>query len=143
MLYTKPKNKKDIIAVIKNLRKEDEEEMFEELGVFWQNILLYECMNNDIYIIENSYHKAVGLFGIKPHNNYAEVCLLCTNQLQNDAISFLRQAKTYIDKWLIKYKRLENYVHVNNKSAINWLKWLGFTIENFNNKKMYFYKELK
>lgn len=143
MLYKKPKNKKDIALVLDNLRKEDEEEMFEEFGVFWQNILLYECMNNDIYIIENSYHKAVGLFGIKPHDNYAEICLLCTDKLKDDAISFLRQAKKYIYKWLKEHKRLENYVHKKNKNAILWLKWLGFTIENFNNKKMYFYKELK
>lgn len=143
MLYAKLKNEKDLLSVINNLRKEDEEEMLEEFGSSWQNVLLSECMNNDIYIIVNSYHRAVGLFGIKPHDNYAEICLLCTDKLKDDAISFLRQAKKYVCRWLIIYKRLENYVHKNNKSAIFWLKWLGFTVKNFNDSKMYFYKELK
>lgn len=143
MLYAKAKNKKDIALVLDNLRKEDEAEMSEEFGSSWQSILLSECMSNDIYVIINSFHRPVGLFGIKPHQNYAEVCLLCTDKLKDDAISFLRQAKKYIYKWLKEHKRLENYVHKKNKSAILWLKWLGFTVKNFNDNKMYFYKELE
>ena len=143
MLYVKTKNEKDIATVLTNLRNEDEAEMLEEFGRSWYKTLFFECKKNDIFIIKNSFHTPVGLFGIKPHINYAEICLLCTDELKDDAISFLLQARKYVNKLLKEYRRLENYVHKKNKSAISWLKWLGFTLEDFDKNKMYFYKEMK
>nr|DAN07838.1 MAG TPA: Protein of unknown function (DUF2833) [Caudoviricetes sp.] len=143
MLYAKTINKKDVTFVLDNLRDEDRKEMLEEFGSSWYKVLLSKCMCNNLYTIMNSFHQPVGLFGVKPHDDYAEVCLLCTDKLKDDAISFLLQAKKYISVWLNKYKRLENYVYKRKHSAISWLTWLGFTFKDFDNLKMYCYKELK
>lgn len=43
--------------------------------------------------------------------------------------AFLRRCSHYVTLWRHRFARLENVVHAENRLAIRWLGWLGFTVE--------------
>jgi len=55
--------------------------------------------------------------------------LLATPLIQTIGVRFIRGSKAIVDQWLDQYKVLENYVHADNEISIQWLKWLGFSLE--------------
>jgi hypothetical protein len=73
--------------------------------------------------------------------------MLSTQNIEKEQISFLRQAKDFINQSSKKFKILCNYVHADNTLAIKWLKWIGFTVESpkvigLGKKEfLFFYKE--
>jgi len=54
--------------------------------------------------------------------------LLATNRAMNHKREFLIQSPKVISRMLDICPRLSNHVHVENKTTIRWLRWLGFTI---------------
>lgn len=54
--------------------------------------------------------------------------LLGTNGALNYRRQFLKLSPPVIQEMLSICPVLYNYVHVDNKLSINWLRWLGFTI---------------
>lgn len=58
------------------------------------------------------------------------VWMLGANEAMKHKKEFFRQTKPVIDELLIICPRLCNMVHSKNKISIQWLKWLGFTIED-------------
>lgn len=143
MIYaTKPKAEL-LDYVLDNLREEDKFEMRIEFGENYKQIIKKHCLKSThIKIIVNGNFKPVGLFGYEEvDSETAEVCLLATDELKKHFIDFLNQAKTYLLFWKKKYKKLHNYVYKHNKQAIRWLKILGFTVEDYDDMRMYFYQE--
>lgn len=57
------------------------------------------------------------------------VWMLGANRAMKYKKEFFRQTKPVIDEMLTICPRLCNMVHGKNTSSIQWLKWLGFTIE--------------
>ena len=41
---------------------------------------------------------------------------------------FLRQCPDYVARMQARFPRLENIVHAKHRSALRWLRWLGFTV---------------
>ncbi len=56
------------------------------------------------------------------------VWMVGANMLEKYPMHFLRRCKNSMMKMFENYDILENYVDVRNKKAIQWLRWLGFTI---------------
>lgn len=57
------------------------------------------------------------------------VWMLGANRALKYRKEFLRQTKPVIDEMLTICPRLCNMVHSKNRNSIQWLKWLGFTID--------------
>lgn len=55
--------------------------------------------------------------------------LIGTPEIENHQVAFLRHSRKYFVRMAKAFPRLENYVWVGNKSAIQWLKWLGFNMD--------------
>lgn len=55
--------------------------------------------------------------------------LLGTNASLKYKRQFFHQVPSVIDEMLNVCPKLFNYVHVKNTVSIDWLKWIGFTIE--------------
>ena len=67
-------------------------------------------------------------FGISTFNllgNEAIIWMLSSDKIKDINLRFVRHGRKYIDYFLTYYKRLVNYVHVENTSSIKWLKYLG------------------
>jgi hypothetical protein len=56
--------------------------------------------------------------------------MIATTALDKHAKAFLRRCRREAMKSFSQYALLENYVHVKNTRAIEWLKWLGFFVNN-------------
>ena len=57
--------------------------------------------------------------------NEAVIWMLSSDKINDIGVRFIRNNRRYIDYFLTYYKRLVNYVHVDNTSSIKWLKYLG------------------
>lgn len=57
------------------------------------------------------------------------IWMLGANRALNYKKEFFRQTKPVIDEMLTICPRLCNMVHSKNTNSIQWLKWLGFTID--------------
>lgn len=56
--------------------------------------------------------------------------LLGTNGVERNALPFLRRNRAYIDRCLALCPILENWVHVEHRVSIRWLRWLGFSMDD-------------
>lgn len=72
------------------------------------------------------------MFGVSPRSILGDVgspWLLGTDKIAENALSFLRRNKAYVQRMLDIFPVLENFVDARNHLSIIWLVWLGFTIE--------------
>lgn len=127
--------------VICRLRKDDELEMICEFGENYFTPLMNICLSPDVKIMLDKDGFPIGLFGIREISSglgIAEVCLLVTDDFKFHLKDFLIQAKEQISKWRKKYYRIENLVYKHNTKALRWLKILGFSLKEYDDKRMYF-----
>lgn len=74
----------------------------------------------------------VAIFGLSVHNivtGEGSPWMLCSRQALDHKRGFFTDTPQAVEAMLNICPKLSNYVHVNNKLSIRWLKWLGFTIE--------------
>ncbi len=127
--------------VICRLRKDDELEMICEFGEDYFTPLIDECLTPEVKIMLGKDGFPIGLFGVREISKglgIAEVCLLVTDDFKFYLKDFLIQGKAQIEKWRKKYYRLENLVYKHNTKALRWLKIFGFSLEEYDEKRMYF-----
>ncbi len=55
--------------------------------------------------------------------------LLGTDDLKKCWLELLRQSRPWVERMQEGYRRLENYVHHDNRLSIRWLLWCGFRVE--------------
>ena len=55
--------------------------------------------------------------------------LLGTRAILKVQHEFLKQCHSYVGVMQNAYPVLENFVHVDNRASIRWLRWCGFTID--------------
>lgn len=74
----------------------------------------------------------VCMFGVAPVGammpGHGRPWMVGTKQLDDYAVLFLRRCKPQIKEMLTLYPVLTNYVAESNTKAIEWLRWMGFTI---------------
>lgn len=54
--------------------------------------------------------------------------MLGSDLIEQHAVGFLRRSAVVVARWKQDYDRLANFVDARNTRAIEWLRWLGFTI---------------
>ena len=102
-------NKKYFNHMANNLRKHD--------------LLIYD---DETYILlddKNIPYIAFGC-GIAPTEE-AYIWMLGTNDVFKYKKIFVKYCKRWVNKLASKYETVTNYVHVDNKLSIRWLKWCG------------------
>jgi len=74
----------------------------------------------------------VCMFGVSPEGVLPGVgvpWLIGTDDLTSHSMAFLRRCRPYLAEMFKEYVVLENYVDARNLTAIQWLKWLGFRLD--------------
>lgn len=69
--------------------------------------------------------------GLIPHERVKGIgvpFLLATDEFYEHTRLFARESRLWVEDALTKYPLLFNCVAAENKVAIRWLKWLGFTL---------------
>lgn len=76
--------------------------------------------------------KPFALFGIG--RGYSEsdrsIWLLATPEIKDNAITFLKQSRWWVDQLNAVHPLLWNWTYSRNELHIAWLRWLGFTFIN-------------
>lgn len=55
--------------------------------------------------------------------------LLGTPEIPDHARAFLRASKLWVRQQIKQYDTLENWVDVRHTRAVQWLQWLGFSLD--------------
>ena len=58
------------------------------------------------------------------------VWLIGTDEIEQNALTFLYESPKYLRKMQKRYEMLTNYIDARNKVAIRWLRWLGFSFDD-------------
>ena len=77
--------------------------------------------------------QVLGIFGVAPISMLSgrgAPWLVGTPILDRYARGFIRLNREFLPRMLAGYSHLENWVDARNTRAINWLRWLGFTVHD-------------
>jgi len=125
--------KEDVEYIIEHARAEDVAEV-EALD----GSTIRECLEDTPNLLDCSQvwevnGKPVAIFGITKQNgplNVGIIWLLATDELHKYTMKFARYCKEVFEKMSRGYAYLFNYIHTENKTSIEWLKWLGFKVSD-------------
>lgn len=73
------------------------------------------------------------IMGVSPRSILSGIgtpWMLCTDQLERAQRPMLRLSHAMIDRMLAEFPTLINWVDNRNVTAIKWLRWLGFDVED-------------
>jgi len=90
----------------------------------------------DSYVFTVLYiDEPIAMFGVADIDNDLDInagtiWMLGSEMLSKYQFSFCKISKEIIDWLMINYDMLENIVPAKNKKTIDWLKFLGFKVEN-------------
>jgi len=131
--FTQP-TEEAINFIAENMRDGDLVEVLAS-GIFTDPLtaLKYAVDNSDYSILVTDEHDTpLALYGIAIRRGVTGLgvpWLLSSAHALDHKREFLLNTPTVIKGMLDLCPRLVNYVHVENRISIRWLKWLGFTIE--------------
>lgn len=122
----------DVEHIIAHIRKEDAEEITAFNGGNVRDILTKTPdMNKNAWVWERE-SKVHAIFGVNPVPNMDRVgviWMLATKTFDDHFMVFAAACKAVVATMIGNYEYLFNYVHVENKKSIRWLKWLGFDVK--------------
>lgn len=117
---------KDGFAVANNIRKEDRQEL-EGLGLNLLNIPVGIASSNHATVFHTRDGSVAGVAGINDEEGgVGRVWMLCTEAIHKEPITFVRQAKTWMDEVQPEYRLLWNLADARNHLHHKLLKHLGF-----------------
>lgn len=124
--------KEDVAKIAANARPADRDELW--AAAFSTPT---EAMNNGLKNSEEAYTglidgEPVCMWGIIRESligNVGLAWMVATTLADKHAMTFLRRSKPLLLEVMSKYRTVFNFVDVRNKRAINWLKFMGFVIE--------------
>lgn len=126
-----PATEDHIVAIAKMVRPEDKAELWAA------------CLQTPDAVMRGALergHALTGLvdgepvcmWGVVPQSlliNWGAPWMVGTTALERHALMFLRRCRKQVLELFAGYDMLLNYVDARNARAIQWLKWLGFTVE--------------
>jgi hypothetical protein len=74
----------------------------------------------------------IAMFGVVSKSLLSDkgvIWMLSSYELERYTFTFLKHCGKYVESMLEDYKVLENYVDIDNKKTIKWLKFLGAKME--------------
>jgi hypothetical protein len=122
---TKPE---DIKPLAENLRKADIEELAASTGLSPEVALRLSILSSkeaNTIVLEDG--TVVGVFGVSKISDIVGCpWLVGTDLLPTIRTAFLRGSTKWIREKNDEFPVLTNFVHANNETAIQWLRFLGF-----------------
>ena len=119
--YIHPITKEAALEVASNLRPEDRREVEEGHGVDSTSALIEAVQKPSCVYFTVPSGKTAGMAGVDPGG---QIWMLCTNAIEESPITFVREAKRYVERQ--PDKLLWNIVDKRNVVHLKLLKFLGF-----------------
>lgn len=118
----------DVFELADNLRLDDINEIWKSHHVAPETALFEGFTNSVMCFTVERNEKAIAMFGIIPMTilgNTGIVWLLASPELEMIQKTFLRHSKHFIGIMLGCYPILINWVDVENRQSVKWLRWCG------------------
>lgn len=121
----------DVEFVIANIRKEDAKEVAAFDGDNVRDILeTTPDLEHNAWVWERQgkVHAIFGVNPIKDHDKVGIIWMLATESFDEHFMAFAAACRVVVDEMIKGYKYVFNFVYVENRKSIKWLKWLGFDV---------------
>lgn len=145
-----PATQEHVEQMLPHVRKADRNEVMASSGLPVEDLLARSVRNAEMAWAGLVDDKVACIFGVTGASFLSETgypWMIGTHLVERHAKPFLRRNRPIVKTMLNRYPYLKNYVDVRNIKAIEWLRWLGFTIlppEPFGMYRMLFHPfELK
>jgi len=145
--YYRPATMDDVYDLAPRMRQADVQEVYDAAGVDPLTALHFSYENaTEVNSIIAPDGEVIGLFGVCPTDDplLASAWMLCSDRLPEVRKEFIPQSLEWVIRMNTNYPVLYNYVDINNRIAIRWLKYLGFKfirrVEEFGYSKKPFYE---
>lgn len=122
-----------IAAMARRARQIDRVEAYYQTGRTLPDALAYAArISSEIWAgrVDGDLVALWGVGAIQPLSGIGAPWLVATDRLNDVAIPFLRRNKANLDRLRQSYDVLRNVVYAENTSAIRWLKWMGFKMQD-------------
>lgn len=130
MIEIRPSTKSDITPIASDMREIDQIECMTWSGLTpRQSLLSSMIFSDECYTIDiNGIPSAIFGWGADSGiDDNACVWFLATNRVNKYTREFLTYPKPYFERMFEKYSEVYNYVCTDNKKALRFLKYHGFT----------------
>lgn len=121
----------DVEYVIANIRDEDRAEIDALDGGNVRNSL-YQTPDMDknawVWEREGKVHAIFGVNPVEDRDGVGVIWMLATKTFDDHFMAFAAACKVVVEVMIKDYEYVFNYVYVENKKSIRWLKWLGFDV---------------
>jgi len=117
--------------VAENMRAHDVEEVYLQSRLKPYDGLRITCLCSPYKKTALIEGEPVAIFGASANSllsGKGMPWILCTDQVCRYPQTYLRHSRQWVKRMSEYFPTLENYVNVNNKFTIKWLKWCGFDI---------------
>lgn len=114
-----------------NLRPADLDEIHAQLGADADEAMLASLQaSSDAWLITDRSHLPIALTGVAPSAvpGVGTPWLVGTPGIRDEASSFARQTRRYVEEMHKDYRVLTNFVDARNTEAIDWLLFAGFNL---------------
>jgi hypothetical protein len=126
-----PATQEHVAQMLPNVRRDDRYEVMAATGLPVDDIL-GRCVKNAEMAWAGMVDDEVAcIFGVTGASLLSETgypWLIGTDLIEQHAKPFLRRNRKMVGVMIERYPILKNYVDARNIKAIQWLRWLGFTI---------------
>jgi hypothetical protein len=126
-----PATAEHVSAMLPHVRQADRDEIAASAGRPMFEILGQSVRLSDMAWAGLVDDEVACIFGVRGASMLSETgypWLIGTDLIERHAKAFLRRNRAIVQIMLERYPYLTNYVDVRNGAAIQWLKWLGFTM---------------
>jgi hypothetical protein len=118
----------DVFELARNMRPADISEIWKSHHRTSESSLMVGYSESVICLTAERKESPIAMLGIVPHTilgKVASIWLLASPELEKIQKTFLRNSRVFIDLMLEYYPILINWVDVENRQTIKWLKWCG------------------
>jgi hypothetical protein len=126
-----PANQEHVKKMLPNVRPADRNEVMAASGRVMEDILPPSVARAEFAwtgLVDDEVACIFGVTGASLLSETGYPWMIGTQLVELHAKAFLRRNRPMVAKMLERYPYLKNYVDTRNGKAIEWLKWLGFTV---------------
>jgi hypothetical protein len=132
MIVERVTEEKDILDLVKNIRKPDYEEV--KTITNSENILdsimdgWKKASYSKTFLVNDKVAGVYGVVASLDNKQAGSPYLLCTNELYKIKKTFIKNCKDRVEEMLFKFPILFNYIDSRNVVHLQWIKYCGFKL---------------